>query len=69
MIDAFIKGKDVFFCSPTGSGKSLTFELASFVFKYLQESEESVIIVVSPLSSHCEVKSIAFKNVVLKLHI
>ena len=40
------------FCSPTGSGKSLIFEnLASFVFKYLQESEESVIIVVSPLSS------------------
>ena len=51
VIDAYTKGKDVFFCSPTGSGKSLTFEIAPFVFKFLQKSEKSVIIVVSPLSS------------------
>ena len=28
----YLEGKDVLFCSPTGSGKSLTFELAPFKY-------------------------------------
>ena len=44
----YLEGKDVLFCSPTGSGISLTFELASFVFKCLstdQSAPASVIVV------------------------
>ena len=33
VVEAFLTGKDVFFCSPTGSGKSLCFEIAPFVFE------------------------------------
>ena len=49
--ESYLSGKDVLFCSPTGSGKSLTFEIAPFAFKFLKhaETEPSTVIVVSPL--------------------
>lgn len=28
VIEQYVKGRDVLFCSPTGSGKSLVFEVA-----------------------------------------
>ena len=37
--------KMFFFCSPTGSGKSLTFEIAPFVLSYLKDK--------TPLPSVC----------------
>lgn len=48
----FLNGKDVLFCSPTGSGKSLIFEVAPFAFQYLSKTENScTCIVVSPLAA------------------
>ena len=51
VVEAYLNGKDVLFCSPTGSGKSLTFEIAPFVFKNLKDAQDepSTVIVVSPL--------------------
>ena len=47
VIEEYASGKDVvfFFCSPTGSGKSLTFEIAPFVLSYLKDK--------TPLPSVC----------------
>ena len=49
--ESYLNGQDVPFCSPTGSGKSLTFEIAPFAFIFLNhaETEPSTVIVVSPL--------------------
>ena len=33
VVEAYLSGRDVFFGSPTGSGKSLCFEIAPFVFE------------------------------------
>ncbi|VDI17913.1 Hypothetical predicted protein [Mytilus galloprovincialis] len=54
VVESFLAGKYVLFCSPTGSGKSLTFEIAPFVFKYLQKNDMCivhVVLVISPLTS------------------
>ena len=46
VIEEYASRKDMgFFCSPTGSGKSLTFEIAPFVLSYLKEK--------NPLPSVC----------------
>ena len=34
VLTQFLNGRDVLFCSPTGSGKSLIFEVAPFAFQY-----------------------------------
>ena len=60
VVEAYMKNKDVFFCSPTGSGKSLCFEIAPFVFQKLDRS--SVTIVVSTLSSLMKTQSIALNK-------
>lgn len=49
VIKGYLSGQDVLFCSPTGSGKSLTFEVAPFAFKFLQDVNDVSVIVVSPL--------------------
>ena len=61
VIEAYLSGKDVMFCAPTGSGKSLCFEVAPFVFNaFLYGAEEarqrtsSVCLVVAPLVSLME---------------
>ena len=36
-----LEGNEVLLCSPTGSGKTLTFELASFVFKCLSTDQSA----------------------------
>ena len=60
VIEAYVSGKDVFFPSPTGSGKSLCFEIAPFVFEGIAVGVEnaetqacisSVCLVVAPLVS------------------
>ena len=54
VIVGYASGKDVFFCSPTGSGKSLTFELAPFVMSFMKDRialPSFSCIVVSPLVS------------------
>lgn len=54
IVEAYLYGKDALFCSPTGSGKSLTFEIAPFAFANLFQSHGTIkplVIVVSPLSS------------------
>ena len=50
----YTQGSDVLFCSPTGSGKSLTFEIAPYVLSFLRRTELLQelcvsVIVVSPL--------------------
>ena len=42
IVKSYCEGKDVFYASPTGSGKSLVFEVAPFVL-------EGVVLVISPL--------------------
>ena len=53
VIEGYCSGKDVFLSAPTGSGKSLTFEVAPYVFDYLEHGERlevcSVCLVVVPL--------------------
>ena len=53
VIESYCSGKDVFLSAPTGSGKSLTFEVAPYVFDYLEHSERlevcCVCLVVVPL--------------------
>ena len=51
VVTLYLSGKDVLFFSPTGSGKSLTFEIAPFVFKFLSQNDMELltVIVVSPL--------------------
>ena len=53
VIEGYCSGKDVFLSAPTGSGKSLTFEVAPYVFDYLENGERlevcSVCLVVVPL--------------------
>ena len=54
VIKGYASGEDVFFCSSTGSGKSLTFEIAPFVMSFLNDKENLptvCFIVVSPLIS------------------
>ena len=44
-----MKGKDVLFCSPTGSGKSLVFEMGPF--QYLEKNQQCTCIVILPLAA------------------
>ena len=46
VIEQYMKGKDVFFCSPTGSGKSLVFEMGPFLFQYLEKTQQCTCIVI-----------------------
>ncbi len=53
-VKAYLNGNDVLFCSPTGSGKSLTFEIAPFVLSYKFDYDalpklSAACIVISPL--------------------
>ena len=54
-VEAYFAGKDVFLCSPTGSGKSFVFEIAPFVLDYKKHGQrnktESAYLVVVPLVS------------------
>ena len=65
VVEAYMKKKDVFFCSPTGSGKSLCFEIAPFVFDGKQY-RSNVTIVVSPLSSLMKTQSISLNKKEIK---
>ena len=53
VIEDYCSGKDVFLSAPTGSGKSLTFEVAPYAFDYLEHGERlevcSVCLIVVPL--------------------
>ena len=64
MIESYFEGKDVLFCSPTGSGKSLTFEVAPFVFKHLNtdQSAPASVIVVSPLVALMQFQAEIFRK-------
>lgn len=50
VVKNYMSGKD-FFCAPTGSGKSLVFEIAPFMFAKMKKLEKGTVIVVSPLRS------------------
>ena len=55
ILEKMTEGKDCILCAPTGSGKSLIYEVAPFLFHHLKTKEEcinpmnSLVIVVSPL--------------------
>ena len=60
VIEAYLKGKDVFLCSPTGSGKSLCFEIAPYAIDFMkydvtavtmQNITKTVCVVIAPLVS------------------
>lgn len=46
VVEGYMDNRDVFFCSPTGSGKSLCFEIAPFLFE-----DKAAALVISPLVS------------------
>lgn len=55
-VSGYLSGQDVFLCSPTGSGKSLVFEIAPYVFSYIYHKDTlpnltSSVVVISPLVS------------------
>ena len=54
VIKGYSYGKDVLFCSPTGSGNSLTFEIAPYLMSFMRDKitlPSVCCIVVSPLFS------------------
>ena len=56
-----------FLCSPTGSGKLLTFEIAPFVFSFMHHKDQllkltSSVIVISPLVSLMESQVLKLKS-------
>ena len=61
----YMKGKDVLFCSPTGSGKSLVFEMGPFLFQYLEKTQQCTCIVIWPLAALMELQVGGF---LLELH-
>ena len=65
VIEQYLKGRDVLFCSPTGSGKSLVFEVSPFLFQYLEKKQECTCIVISPLSAlmKAQVEKLTNKNI------
>ena len=52
--EQYIKGKNVLFCSSTGSGKSLVFEMGPFLFQYLEKKQQCTCIVILPLAALME---------------
>lgn len=52
-IRAFVQGRDVFMCLPTGYGKSACFLILPTVFDLMRKrfSGHSIVIVISPLTS------------------
>ena len=64
-VRSFLKGRDVFVCLPTGSGKSLCYCLLPYPFDTLRHGERnSMVLVVSPLISHMkdQVRAVKEKN-------
>ena len=55
VVEAFLEGRDVFVCLPTGSGKTLCYCILPKVFDLLRRSEtdsnQSLVVVISPLIS------------------
>ena len=51
VIEQYMKGKDLLFCSPTGSGKS---------FQYLEKKQPCTCIVISPLAGLMELQVSGF---------
>ena len=50
-ICSFVRGKDVFVCLPTGSGKSLCYAILPLVFDTIRGLKGSLCLVVSPLNA------------------
>ena len=65
VIEQYLKGRDVLFCSPTGSGKSLVFEMAPFLFQYLEKKHDCTCIIISPLTAlmKSQVEKLSIKNI------
>ena len=49
--EAYLCNKDVFVSAPTGTGKSLTFELVPYAWEHLTSNEKSMVLVIVPLVS------------------
>ena len=69
VVEEYIAGRDVLMVAPTGSGKSLIFQIAPFVFNHLRYGERenisSVCLVVAPLLSlmHDQVDGLRSKGI------
>ena len=51
VISSFVTGNDVFVSLPTGYGKSYCFVLLPLVFDYILDSQGSIVLCISPLTS------------------
>ncbi|XP_053388928.1 ATP-dependent DNA helicase RecQ-like [Mercenaria mercenaria] len=66
VIEQYVNGDDALLCSPTGSGKSLIFEMAPFMFQYMENKDkECTCLVVSPLTAlmNAQVEKLIKKNI------
>ncbi|KAF7298365.1 hypothetical protein MKEN_01361100 [Mycena kentingensis (nom. inval.)] len=63
LVDATMRGKDAFGVLPTGSGKSLSFQLSAFL---ANEREGKITIVVSPLVALIEDQVLAMERIGVK---
>ncbi|XP_053395849.1 ATP-dependent DNA helicase RecQ-like [Mercenaria mercenaria] len=64
--EQYVNGNDALLCSPTGSGKSLIFEMAPFMFQYMENKDkECTCLVVSPLTAlmNAQVEKLTKKNI------
>ena len=71
-VEGYLSGQDVFVCSPTGSGKSLCFEIAPYAIDWVRFGpleEENIVrtvcVIVAPLLSlmHDQVASLKRKGI------
>ena len=69
VIEAFVKGRDVFAVLPTGYGKSLCYGCLPLVFDRLHDGEErSIVVVVSPLIAIMKDQASSVTNVYNKYY-
>ena len=62
VVEAFVCGRDVFVCLPTGYGKSFCYGCLPIVFDCLRGQTSSIVVVVTPLVAIMKEKALNFEK-------